>query len=183
MPSHRCIYLNEKIFVFWLKFHWSLFPRVLLTESQHWCWQWLGAEQATSHKPQAASYLSQWLTSLLIHLNHQPGFNEWKRATPRINILTCKTSVGCEDPVTEVPWNPCFCNLFILTLRLLGWVLHFSLRRRQGQQEFCGQDASLATSSFSEQPMQLFGKNICSPTSEEFVWMESVPCTRNLCQG
>ena len=38
-----------KNFVFWLKFHWSLFPRVQLTISQHLFRQCLGAGQATSH--------------------------------------------------------------------------------------------------------------------------------------
>ena len=30
--------------VFWLKFHWSLFPRVQLTITQHWFRWWLGAD-------------------------------------------------------------------------------------------------------------------------------------------
>ena len=48
-----------KSFVFWLEFHWILFPRVQLTTNQHWFRQWLGAEQATSH------YLNQcWRDSL-----------------------------------------------------------------------------------------------------------------------
>ena len=45
-----------KSFVFWLKFHQSLFLRVQLTIIQHWFRQWLGAELVTSH------YLNQWLT-------------------------------------------------------------------------------------------------------------------------
>ena len=51
-------FLNEfswtKMYKFRLKFHWSLFPRVQLTISQHWFRWWLGADQATSH------YLNQW---------------------------------------------------------------------------------------------------------------------------
>ena len=43
-----------KMFVFRLKFHWSLFPRVQLTIFQQWFRLWLGAVQATSH------YLNQW---------------------------------------------------------------------------------------------------------------------------
>ena len=42
------------MYEFWLIFHWSLFPSVLLTIFQHWFRQWLGAKQATSH------YLNQW---------------------------------------------------------------------------------------------------------------------------
>ena len=38
-----------KILEFRLKFHWSLFLRVLLTIFQHWFWKWLGAVQATSY--------------------------------------------------------------------------------------------------------------------------------------
>ena len=43
-----------KILEFRLKFHWSLFLRVLSTIFQHWFWKWPGADQATSH------YLNQW---------------------------------------------------------------------------------------------------------------------------
>ena len=33
----RCIFMKEKFFIFvFLKFHWSLFPRVQLTITQHW---------------------------------------------------------------------------------------------------------------------------------------------------
>ena len=43
-----------KTVVFWLKFHWNLFPRVQLTINRHCFRYWLGAGQATSH------YLNQW---------------------------------------------------------------------------------------------------------------------------
>ena len=42
------------MYKFWLRCHWSLFPRVQLTILQHWFRWWLGADQATSH------YLNQW---------------------------------------------------------------------------------------------------------------------------
>ena len=45
---------SMKIVVFWLNFHWNMFPRVQLTIIQHWFRYWLGAVQATSH------YLNQW---------------------------------------------------------------------------------------------------------------------------
>ena len=32
----RCIFLNETFFLFWWKFHWSLFLRVQLAMTQHW---------------------------------------------------------------------------------------------------------------------------------------------------
>ena len=35
--------------VFWLYFHWILFPRVQLTVTKHWFTKWLGAESATNH--------------------------------------------------------------------------------------------------------------------------------------
>ena len=38
----------------WLKFHWSLFPRVQLLINQHWFRQWLGTCSVPSH------YLNQW---------------------------------------------------------------------------------------------------------------------------
>ena len=45
-----------EMYEFWLKIHWSLFPRVQSTILQHWFRWWLGADQATSH------YLNQcWL--------------------------------------------------------------------------------------------------------------------------
>ena len=43
-----------KMFEYWLKFHWSLFPMVQLRIFQQWFRSWLGAVQATSH------YLNQW---------------------------------------------------------------------------------------------------------------------------
>ena len=49
----QCIFL-KKIFEFWLKFHWNLFPLVKSTIFQHWFRWWLGAIQATSH------YLNLW---------------------------------------------------------------------------------------------------------------------------
>ena len=48
------VLFSMKMFELRLKFHWSLFPGVQLTLLQHWCRQWLGAVQATSH------YLNQW---------------------------------------------------------------------------------------------------------------------------
>ena len=48
------VFSSMKMFEFWLKFHWSLFPRVQLTIFQHWFRWWLGAVQATSHN------LNQW---------------------------------------------------------------------------------------------------------------------------
>ena len=39
---------------FWLRFHWSLFPKVQIAILNRWFRWWLGAGQATSH------YLSQW---------------------------------------------------------------------------------------------------------------------------
>ena len=50
------------IAVFWLEFHWNLFPHVQLTISQYWFRLWLGTKQATSH------YLNQWWPSLLMYL-------------------------------------------------------------------------------------------------------------------
>ena len=43
-----------KMYKFWLKFPWTLFPRVQSTIFQHWFRSWLGAGQATNH------YLNQW---------------------------------------------------------------------------------------------------------------------------
>ena len=51
-----------KSFVFWLKFHWSLFLKVQSTIFQHWFRWWLVAEQATNH------YLNQWWHSSTTHI-------------------------------------------------------------------------------------------------------------------
>ena len=50
-----------KIFIFWFKLLWSLFPLVQLTINQPFK-QWLGPEQTTSH------YLNQRCPSLLTHI-------------------------------------------------------------------------------------------------------------------
>ena len=44
----NAFFFNEN-FVFWLKFHWKLFPWVQLMIFHHWFRQWLGSDQATSH--------------------------------------------------------------------------------------------------------------------------------------
>ena len=43
-----------KMYEFWFKFHWSLFPMLQLTIFQYWLRQWLGTNQVTSH------HLNQW---------------------------------------------------------------------------------------------------------------------------
>ena len=48
-----------KMYEFWIKFHWSLFLRFLLTIFQHWYRWWLGADQVTS------LYLNQWWPTFL----------------------------------------------------------------------------------------------------------------------
>ena len=53
----RCIFVNSH-FVFWLKFHWNLFPMIQLIIAQHWLRQWLG----TSH------YLNQCWPSSRTHI-------------------------------------------------------------------------------------------------------------------
>ena len=52
--THSNAFSWMKILEFRLKFHWSLFLRVLLTIFQHWFRWWLGADKATSH------YQNQW---------------------------------------------------------------------------------------------------------------------------
>ena len=40
-----------KMYGLWLNFHWSLFPNVQLTISQHWFRLWSGADQETLSEP------------------------------------------------------------------------------------------------------------------------------------
>ena len=53
-----------KIFVFELKFHWSLFLRVQLTISQHWFMEWLGSELVSIR------FLNQWWPNLMNQMLH-----------------------------------------------------------------------------------------------------------------
>ena len=55
-------FLWKKMFKFWLRFHWNVFPRVQLTILQHRFRWWLGIKQATSH------YLNQWCPRLPMHI-------------------------------------------------------------------------------------------------------------------
>ena len=62
------------MYKFWLRFHWSLFPKVQLTIFQHWLRQWLGAVQVTSHLSEpkmVSSYICvtrpQWVDLLWKH--------------------------------------------------------------------------------------------------------------------
>ena len=51
--SNACFWVKI-MFEFWLKFPWSLFPRVQLTIVQHWLRKWLDADHVISH------CLNQW---------------------------------------------------------------------------------------------------------------------------
>ena len=96
-----------KIYKFWLRFHWTLFPGIQLTIFQHWFGWWLGAGQATSH------YLNQWWLicwriyaslglnelrkiknqfAFIINFQHWGGTGNWnppcwKRRTCTVNIM------------------------------------------------------------------------------------------------
>ena len=64
-------FLWMKFIVFWLKFHWNLFPSVQLNINQHWFRKWLSVEQSTNH------YLNQWwpnslMTICVIYLRLDP---------------------------------------------------------------------------------------------------------------
>ena len=56
------VYSWMKIYRFWLKFHWTLFPMVQLTIFQHWFRWRIGAYQATSH------YLNQRRHNSMMHI-------------------------------------------------------------------------------------------------------------------
>ena len=84
-----------KILEFRLQIHWSLFLRVLLTTFQHWFWQWLGADQATSH------YLNQcWSDHWRIYASL--GLNELNP------IMVQLSSISERDPCRHLHtwfWN------------------------------------------------------------------------------
>ena len=69
------------MFEFRLKFHWSLFPRVQLTISQHWFRQWLGADKPLS-EPMMVSLLThicvtrpQWANKQRVLMHGHQGWN------------------------------------------------------------------------------------------------------------
>ena len=71
-----------KVYEFRLRFHWSVFLRVLITIFQHWFWWWLGAGQATSH------YLNQcWFVYWCIYVSL--GLNELRFTCGNITNIAC----------------------------------------------------------------------------------------------
>ena len=83
----KCLFWM-KMYKFWFRFHWSLFPRVQLTMFQHWFSQWLGAGQATS------LYQNQCWYVLLTHryitrpqwVNSSPTSAAYMRQVNRVSI-------------------------------------------------------------------------------------------------
>ena len=96
-----------KSFVFWLKFHWSVFLRVQLTISQRWFRWWLGADQATSH------YLNQCWPSSLTHICSTRG--RW------VNTLRLRQNVChfAHDSFKCTFQNENCCILFQISLRFV----------------------------------------------------------------
>ena len=98
-----------KSLVFWLKFHWSLFPGVQLIITQHWFRKWLGAGQATSH------YLNQWWPSALMYI----CITHWCRV--RHICVSKRTIIGSDNGLSPgrcqaIIWN----NAGILLIGPLG---------------------------------------------------------------
>ena len=80
----RCFqmfFLWIKNFVFWLKFHRSMFRRVQLTKSQHWFRYWLGPEQTTSH------CLNQCWPRLITHIYAALGRDELTQICSSFSLL------------------------------------------------------------------------------------------------
>ena len=91
-----------KIFVFWLKFHWSRFPRVQLTITQHWFRKWLDIQKVTSH------YLNQSWPDSMRHICGSRG--RWVKhknlSTMTDNMTTKKKS----------PQNGIFHGIYCISL-------------------------------------------------------------------
>ena len=91
-----------KIYKFRLGFHWSLFPRVQLTISQHWFRLWLDAVQATSN------YLNQWwLVYRRIYASF--GLNELN-AWVYVKALIFRFALSLKSPTdkTRAVWSKSF---------------------------------------------------------------------------
>ena len=85
-------FLWMKSFLFWLKFHWSLFLKVQLKITQHWFRKWFGAVQATSH------YLIQCLPDSLMHIYVALGGDELIRMRHQVINLGMKIQTGRSWP-------------------------------------------------------------------------------------
>ena len=75
-------FLSMKSFVFWFKFHWSLFLKIELKISLHWSRCWLDAKQVTSH------YLNQCWPNSMTHICCITG--KWVNGIYSTYILFCK---------------------------------------------------------------------------------------------
>ena len=73
---------QQKLRVFLLKFHRSLFLRAQLTIRQHWFRYWLGADQATNH------YLNQCWPSSLTHICGTRG--RWFKRSEILGMSQCR---------------------------------------------------------------------------------------------
>ena len=89
--GHRVTFSNAfswmKYFVFWIDFHWRLFPRVQSTIFQHWFRWWLGADQATSH------YLNQCWPSSLTHIFGTRGDELKDDSMPIVTLVAWATKM------------------------------------------------------------------------------------------
>ena len=77
-----------KIYKYWIRFHWYLFPRVKLTLFQHWFRYWLGDGHATSH------YTNQWWL-VYWRIYASLGLNELKWLVLFLKILSFPNDLIC----------------------------------------------------------------------------------------
>ena len=85
-------FLWMKMFVFRVKFHWSLFLGVQMTIDQHWLRSRLGTEQATNH------YLNQCWPSSPMHI----CITRWKW----VKSYPCKHIIKAQKWVMMWPVDP-----------------------------------------------------------------------------
>ena len=114
------------MFIFWLKFLWSLFLSVDWTISQHRFRWWLGAKQVTSH------YLNQcWLNYIMRYVVTRP---QWvKTHKYHWNWLICRIYVAfiilCLIPVfrsfVSSVWVDLLCAISICVWRMLIFLFLF----------------------------------------------------------
>ena len=79
----RCIFVND-FFLFWCKFHRSLFLRVELRMSQHWFKWWLGAEQAP--EPMLTQFINAYMWHYRVNIS---SFFLLTHKHQMINITHC----------------------------------------------------------------------------------------------
>ena len=84
-----------KIFVFWLKFHWRLFPRVQLTITQHWFRYWLGTESESMLTRSVHQYIYSALGGMSYSIAEQGSLQLGNPSKTHLSSLRLRQNGWC----------------------------------------------------------------------------------------